>query len=491
MNHSRDRALTRRLDCRLLASLLLLPTVLPAQARHWTLDPAASRVEFTIANMVIRSTTGVFHDVEGSLTTTDEAMQTFDLDVAIATASVDTDHPDRDAHLRREDILDVANYPTMRYTAERARREGDAYIVEGELELHGVRRPVPLTATLVGRDAGSMRWSATAEINRRDFGINFNGTDFVSRLSRTVPMAGDEVAIALTLTFRAVGAADAATAATRILGTLDAATRAAVLKPFAGEARGRWRRSPAPRSGVRIADLPAAARPWVDSLLASALSAQGVASALRIIASQDSISAEEGIGSAWYWLEFYGDPGQGWWAWRLGGHHLSLHASYEDRHLTAVTPMLLAWERVRGLDEPAGLRRRRGSAMALRRSLDQAQQRLAVVADVTPPELELDERRRQMTPDTLGVPLARLSASQQALARQLIGSTLEEMHPTAAEAWRRQIDGASPEAIRFSWAGPVDPETATWYAITGPTFRLEGYGSADHAHHILRSTHDP
>ena len=79
----------------------------------------------------------------------------------------------------RADFFDAATYPTMSYRSLRVRPSGDGYVVEGDLTLHGVTRSVDLALDLNGftKDPyGGTRagFTATTEIDRKDFGINTN-----------------------------------------------------------------------------------------------------------------------------------------------------------------------------------------------------------------------------------------------------------------------------------------------------------------------------
>src|SRR5204863_9311081 len=97
----------------------------------------------------------------------------------VAISSVDTNYETRANHLRSPDVLDGENHTTMSLTSTSVKPQGEGYQVEGELSRHGVTRPVTLDLEPngFGPDAfGGTRagFSATTEINRKDFGITFN-----------------------------------------------------------------------------------------------------------------------------------------------------------------------------------------------------------------------------------------------------------------------------------------------------------------------------
>src|SRR5205823_5545131 len=101
------------------------------------------------------------------------------VDASIDMGSIDTGNEQRDGHIRSADFFDAAIYPTMSYRSLRVRPAGDGYVVEGDLTLHGVTRGVDLALDLNGftKDPyGGTRagFTATTEIDRKDFGINTN-----------------------------------------------------------------------------------------------------------------------------------------------------------------------------------------------------------------------------------------------------------------------------------------------------------------------------
>lgn len=148
------------------------------QSGTWTIDPVHSHIEFSVRHLMVSKVRGSFRSYSGKLVVPDDPFQST-LEVSIDAASIDTGDENRDRDLRGEAFLDVERYPTIEYRAAGVHQEGDHYVVEGDLTIHGVTRRVPLTVELggVGPDPwGNTRagFSATAEINRRDFGIDIN-----------------------------------------------------------------------------------------------------------------------------------------------------------------------------------------------------------------------------------------------------------------------------------------------------------------------------
>ena len=144
----------------------------------WSIDPVHSEVGFSVRHMMVSKVRGKFTKFSGQVVTADDVLSS-SVNAEIDLSSIDTGAEQRDAHLRSPDFFDTDNHPLMTYRSTGIRADGDDYIVEGELTLKGVTRSVPLKLELngFGPDAyGGTRagFTATAEINRQDFGVNWN-----------------------------------------------------------------------------------------------------------------------------------------------------------------------------------------------------------------------------------------------------------------------------------------------------------------------------
>ncbi len=145
----------------------------------YDLDPSHSSVGFSTRHMMVSKVRGRFGTVSGAVTVADDPAAS-SVQVSIDAASIDTGVPDRDAHLRSPDFLDVETHPSLTFTSTRIFDiEGTDFRVEGELRVRGVTRTVVLDATFEG--GGKDPWggerigfSATTEVDREDFGLTWN-----------------------------------------------------------------------------------------------------------------------------------------------------------------------------------------------------------------------------------------------------------------------------------------------------------------------------
>ena len=147
-------------------------------AGTWDLDPVHSHIGFVARHLMVSKVRGSFSKFEAQVVTAESPLDS-SATATIDLSSVDTGNETRDNDLRSENFFDVARYPTMSFRSTGVRLDGDDIIVDGELTLKDTTRPVSLTVEVNGFGPdpfGGTRagFSATAEINRTDFGVSFN-----------------------------------------------------------------------------------------------------------------------------------------------------------------------------------------------------------------------------------------------------------------------------------------------------------------------------
>ena len=148
------------------------------EAATWTIDPVHSEVGFSVRHMMVSKVRGRFTKFSGQLVTGEDLTKS-SATAEIDLSSINTGQDQRDDHIRSADFFEVETYPTMTYKSTGVRVEDGEYILDGDLTLKGVTKSVPLRLELngFGPDAyGGTRagFTATGEINRHDFNVNFN-----------------------------------------------------------------------------------------------------------------------------------------------------------------------------------------------------------------------------------------------------------------------------------------------------------------------------
>lgn len=147
-------------------------------AGTWQIDPVHSEVGFAVRHMMVSKVRGRFNTFSGQIVTGADPLSS-SVTAEIDLASIITGNEQRDAHIRSADFFEVETYPTMTYRSTGVREHGGDYVLDGELTLKGVTRSVPLKLELNGFGPdpfGGTRagFTATGEINRRDFNVNFS-----------------------------------------------------------------------------------------------------------------------------------------------------------------------------------------------------------------------------------------------------------------------------------------------------------------------------
>ena len=164
-----------------LSTLILAGAAAPAQSVPYAIDPAHSEVDFSIKHMAISTVHGRFSIKSGTVNFDATSPLKSSVEAVIDVKSVSTGEPKRDGHLNSPDFFDTAKYPTAEFKSSSVKKVGDGYDVYGDLTMHGVTKPVTLhldepSKEQVGMDGKPHRgFSATTQINRKDFGLVWNG----------------------------------------------------------------------------------------------------------------------------------------------------------------------------------------------------------------------------------------------------------------------------------------------------------------------------
>ncbi len=146
----------------------------------WTIDPSHSEVGFVVRHMMVSKVKGRFTSVTGTITVAENVLESSVTATAVA-ASIDTRDENRDNHLRSADFFDVEQYPELTFTSTDIRPDGDAFVLVGDLTMHGVTRSVSFALEFNGAAGNPLAdgnptagFSAETEISRKDFGLEWN-----------------------------------------------------------------------------------------------------------------------------------------------------------------------------------------------------------------------------------------------------------------------------------------------------------------------------
>jgi len=179
------------------AVLLLFPVW--AHSEVWTIDTPHSSAQFSVRHMMISNVKGGFTKVTGTVDLDEKDFTQSKVEATIDATTIDTHEPKRDAHLKSADFFDVAKFPTITFKSTSVGRgPGGRLRVTGDLTMHGVTKEVVLLVEMLSAPvkdkSGTLHrgTSATTHVNRKEFGMNFNGV-----LDSGGVMVGDDVAITI------------------------------------------------------------------------------------------------------------------------------------------------------------------------------------------------------------------------------------------------------------------------------------------------------
>ncbi|KPD03198.1 YceI family protein [Moellerella wisconsensis] len=161
-----------------LATGALLLTAGSALAATYKFDKPGQHafIEFRIQHLGYSWVYGSFKDFDGSFTYDEKDPAKDRVDVLIKTNSIDTNHAERDKHLRSADFLNAAKFPEAKFVSTNVKKEGDKYLVSGDFTLNGVTKPLTLNAKILGEGKdpwGGYRagFEAYGNIKLKDFNI--------------------------------------------------------------------------------------------------------------------------------------------------------------------------------------------------------------------------------------------------------------------------------------------------------------------------------
>jgi polyisoprenoid-binding protein YceI len=149
---------------------------------RWRIDPARSTLEFRVHHFYgLQTIKGRFERYNGTLQPSRDPA----IELTIEAASLDTNNPRREKHLRSADFFDVENHPTVRFVSDSVALDGEQLKARGKLYAAGQSIPLEIDANL-RRDGDELELDATTRANQRELGMTWSPLGIVRTPSKLI-----------------------------------------------------------------------------------------------------------------------------------------------------------------------------------------------------------------------------------------------------------------------------------------------------------------
>jgi len=286
-------------------------------------------------------------------------------------------------------------------------------------------------------------------------------------------------------------AAEMTSAANRFLESLLPAQTSKAQYALKDNERENWNFVPMVRGGLPLKEMNPEQRTLAFTLLHTGLSDHGIKKAEAVISLENVLKElEHGADRRdpeRYYVAIFGDPTHDKvWAWRFEGHHLSFNFTVANGQVF-FTPSFIGSNPAEVRDGPLkGLRvlgEEDDLGRALVTSLNERQQKLAIIAVTAPAEVITGNRRHIDPLSPEGIPASQLTSHQREKLSALLELYLHRYRSEISDPELATIR-ADLDHVSFAWAGGLAPGAGHYYRLQGPTFLCEFDDTQNNANHI-------
>ncbi len=335
-----------------------------------------------------------------------------------------------------------------------------------------------------------------------------------------------------------------ASQAIELLGSLDAKQRDKITFPFGDDEQFVWFYTPTDHGGLALTEMTSAQHRRTHRMLATGLSRAGYVTAATIIGLENVLDHTEGWVTEFgrdrgrdpllYWMAIFGDPESGDWAWRFGGHHISVNYLIIEGEVVGTVPLFFGADPANSPLLGPHLHRPLGGAedygRELVQSLDATQLEAALVSAVAPVDIvgvnrtdltegdrplglpfvwrSLDdetidlwgkrqlaaEQKLGLTDEHLeaisfskkpkGVSATALGDDNKEILRALLSCYLDRLPEAVADEEHAKFAGAQIDTLSFMWAGGIERDQPHYYRIQGDDLFVEYDNTQRDVNHI-------
>lgn len=185
----------------IISALILAAKVFAnAQTTQWGYDDTHAKVGFSISHFGISETEGKFTKFSGSVLSDKPDFSDAKIEITIDVNSINTEAPQRDAHLKSADFFDVAKFPAIVFKSKKLTAAGkNKYKLTGDITMHGVTKEIVLDVIYKGTVVDPYKntkagFKLSGTLNRNDFGLSWNG-----KLASGEILVGNEVELLINI----------------------------------------------------------------------------------------------------------------------------------------------------------------------------------------------------------------------------------------------------------------------------------------------------
>lgn len=146
----------------------------------WKIDPAHSEIQFKVRHLMVTNVTGYFRKFDLTVETeTDDFNTAKKIGFTADLESIETNNEQRDTHLKSDDFFNAEKFKQLKFVGNRYHSDGDEAILEGDLTIRNVTKPIKLKVDFGGSVVdpyGQTKagFTVTGKISRKEFGLTWS-----------------------------------------------------------------------------------------------------------------------------------------------------------------------------------------------------------------------------------------------------------------------------------------------------------------------------
>lgn len=145
----------------------------------YKIDASHSDILFKVKHLMITTVTGNFKSFDATLTAEAEDFSDAQVSFSADVNSLDTRSEQRDGHLKSDDFFNAEKFPELKFTSTSFSKNGDGYVLKGDLTIRDITKPIELKADYNGAMVDpwgqhKVGFEAEGIIKRKEYGLSWD-----------------------------------------------------------------------------------------------------------------------------------------------------------------------------------------------------------------------------------------------------------------------------------------------------------------------------